>query len=55
MLLIAFIALQQAMIAISRRSAVGIGMTSYLLVVSKRRAHSNHAEVANSIGVDIIA
>ena len=30
-------------------------MTRNLLVIPTRRAHSNHAEVARSIGVDIIA
>jgi DNA-binding FadR family transcriptional regulator len=30
-------------------------MTSRLVVIPTRRAHSNHAEVARSIGVDIIA
>jgi DNA-binding FadR family transcriptional regulator len=30
-------------------------MTSRLVVIPMRRAHSNHAEVARSIGVDIIA
>ncbi|WP_369724954.1 FadR/GntR family transcriptional regulator [Bradyrhizobium sp. LLZ17] len=30
-------------------------MTSRILVIPTRRAHSNHAEVARSIGVDIIA
>lgn len=30
-------------------------MTSRLVVIPARRAHSNHAEVARSIGVDIIA
>jgi DNA-binding FadR family transcriptional regulator len=30
-------------------------MTSQLLVIPTRRAHSNHAEVARSIGIDIIA
>jgi DNA-binding FadR family transcriptional regulator len=30
-------------------------MTSGLVVIPTRRAHSNHAEVARSIGVDIIA
>jgi DNA-binding FadR family transcriptional regulator len=30
-------------------------MTSRLVVIRSRRAHSNHAEVARSIGVDIIA
>lgn len=30
-------------------------MTSQLVVIPTRRAHSNHAEVARSIGVDIIA
>jgi DNA-binding FadR family transcriptional regulator len=30
-------------------------MTSHLVVIPTRRAHSNHAEVARSIGVDIIA
>src|SRR5262249_6647540 len=30
-------------------------MTSHIVVIPTRRAHSNHAEVARSIGVDIIA
>jgi DNA-binding FadR family transcriptional regulator len=30
-------------------------MTSRIIVIPTRRAHSNHAEVARSIGVDIIA
>jgi DNA-binding FadR family transcriptional regulator len=30
-------------------------MTSRLVVIPTRRAHSNHAEVARSIGIDIIA
>lgn len=30
-------------------------MTSRIVVIPTRRAHSNHAEVARSIGVDIIA
>ena len=30
-------------------------MTSRVIVIPMRRAHSNHAEVARSIGVDIIA
>lgn len=30
-------------------------MTSQLVIIPTRRAHSNHAEVARSIGVDIIA
>ncbi len=30
-------------------------MTRHLLVIPARRAHSNHAEVARSIGIDIIA
>jgi len=30
-------------------------MTSHLVVIPTRRAHSNHAEVARSIGIDIIA
>src|ERR1700750_1313129 len=30
-------------------------MTARLVVIPSRRAHSNHAEVARSIGVDIIA
>jgi DNA-binding FadR family transcriptional regulator len=30
-------------------------MTSHLVVIPTRRSHSNHAEVARSIGVDIIA
>src|SRR5215471_11013484 len=33
----------------------GPSMTSHLVVIPTRRAHSNHAEVARSIGVDIIA
>jgi DNA-binding FadR family transcriptional regulator len=31
------------------------GMTSRIVVIPTRRAHSNHEEVARSIGVDIIA
>ena len=30
-------------------------MTSHLVIIPTRRAHSNHAEVARSLGVDIIA
>lgn len=30
-------------------------MSSHLLVIPTRRAHSNHAEVARSIGIDIIS
>jgi DNA-binding FadR family transcriptional regulator len=30
-------------------------MTSHIVVIPARRAHSNHAEVARSIGIDIIA
>ena len=30
-------------------------MTSHIVVIPTRRAHSNHAEVARSIGIDIIA
>ena len=30
-------------------------MTSRLVIIPSRRAHSNHAEVARSIGIDIIA
>src|SRR5437868_15119522 len=30
-------------------------MTSRVIVIPMRRAHSNHAEVARSIGIDIIA
>ena len=30
-------------------------MTSGLVIIPTPRAHSNHAEVARSIGVDIIA
>ena len=30
-------------------------MTSHIVVIPTRRAHSNHAEVARTIGVDIIA
>src|SRR5215470_3381306 len=37
------------------RSGGGKGMTSRIVVIPARRAHSNHAEVARNIGVDIIA
>src|SRR5512140_2063758 len=30
-------------------------MTSHIVVIPTRRAHSNHAEVARSIGIDIIS
>ena len=58
-LLFAFIALQQAMKALARRSAASRAgakaMTSRIVVIPTRCAPSNHAEVARSIGVDIIA
>ena len=50
-LLFAFIALQQAMVALARRpgrSAQEQRMTSRIVVIPTRRAHSNHAEVARS-------
>src|SRR5262245_21282973 len=43
------------------RASIGGGsvgskaMTSRLVIIPSRRAHSNHAEVARSIGIDIIA
>ena len=56
-LLLAFIALQQDDdhgCAALRRPGRSQAMTS-LIVIPTRRSHSNHAEVARSIGVDIIA
>lgn len=58
-LLFAFIALQQGLVALARRPVAKRAgsrlMTSRIVVIPTRRAHSNHAEVARSIGVDIIA
>src|SRR5215510_8850229 len=37
------------------RPVKGKAMTGRLVIIPSRRAHSNHAEVARSIGIDIIA
>src|SRR5438270_788284 len=40
---------------LGKRDGRSKAMTSRVIVIPMRRAHSNHAEVARSIGVDIIA
>jgi DNA-binding FadR family transcriptional regulator len=66
--LLVFIALQQERVVIARRPprdnrakdktkdrTESKAMTSRIVVIPTRRAHSNHAEVARSTGIDIIA